>query len=251
MEPHYDDGRVAIHHGDSLAVMMGLADASVDAVITDPPYSSGGQFRGDRAQSTGTKYVSSGVADRGTDFDGDTRDQRSYGYWTALWTGEALRVARKGAPLLVFTDWRQLPTTTDAIQAGGWVWRGVVTWDKVNGRPRTGGFSAATEFIVWATNGPVDDSREVYLPGIIRCAPPRQRDHQTQKPEALMRRLMDLVPPDGTVLDPFAGSGTTGVAAAAEGRRAVLIERSPHYAAVIARRLQQPAEPVLDFGGAA
>jgi site-specific DNA-methyltransferase (adenine-specific) len=62
--------------------------------------------------------------------------------------------------------------------------------------------------------------------------------HPTIKPVALMRWLVRLVtPPGGVVLDPFAGSGTTGAAALAEGRDAILIEREPEYIADIRRRL--------------
>jgi site-specific DNA-methyltransferase (adenine-specific) len=62
--------------------------------------------------------------------------------------------------------------------------------------------------------------------------------HPTVKPVALMRWLVRLVtPPGGVVLDPFAGSGTTGAAALAERRRAILVEREPEYIADIRRRL--------------
>ena len=63
--------------------------------------------------------------------------------------------------------------------------------------------------------------------------------HPTVKPIALIRYLVKLVcPPGGTLLDPFAGSGTTGAAALAEGRRVVLIEREAEYVADIRRRLR-------------
>lgn len=67
--------------------------------------------------------------------------------------------------------------------------------------------------------------------------------HPTVKPLGLIRWLVDLItPPGGVVLDPFAGSGTTGVAAVAEGRDVVLIEREPAYGAIIRRRLAEPIQ---------
>jgi site-specific DNA-methyltransferase (adenine-specific) len=67
--------------------------------------------------------------------------------------------------------------------------------------------------------------------------------HPTVKPVALMRWLVRLVtPPGGLVLDPFAGSGTTGAAALAEGRQAILIEREAEYVADIRRRLASGTE---------
>lgn len=72
------------------------------------------------------------------------------------------------------------------------------------------------------------------------------RLHTTQKPDSLMRSLVDLfTDPGETILDPFAGSGTTLVAAAYLGRRAIGVEREERYCEVIAKRLEERA---LDFG---
>ncbi|AHY26975.1 DNA methylase [Mycobacterium phage Nairb] len=238
-----------VHCGDALAVLAELPDASVDAVITDPPYSSGGQMRSDRAVSTRTKYVRSDAQHQTSDFTGDNRDQRSYQYWCALWLSECLRVTRPGGMLCQFTDWRQLPATTDAVQAGGWVWRGIFPWIKPNARPMPGRFTAHAEYIVWATNGarPVafDKSMSTHRGYYLESPPsPRTREHITQKPLDLMRELVQIVPPGGTVLDPFAGSGTTGVAAVTEGRKFIGIERLPEFADIAKRRIDS-AQPVL------
>ena len=64
-----------IHRGDALQVLRGLADTSVDAVITDPPYCSGGQTMAARARPTGEKYINSGTKAPLPDFEGDFRDQ--------------------------------------------------------------------------------------------------------------------------------------------------------------------------------
>ena len=74
--------------------------------------------------------------------------------------------------------------------------------------------------------------------------------HPTVKPVDLMRWLVRLVtPPGGTVLDPFAGSGTTLEAAIAEGFKAVGVEREPDYLRIIQARLDRPIERALDLGG--
>lgn len=122
--------RWTLHRGDMWRWMLDAPDASADALITDPPYSSGGQFRGDRTGSTDAKYTRMEFQGRRPDFAGDNRDQRSYLAWMAMWLWEAKRVLVPGAPVVLFTDWRQLPATTDALQAGGMVWRGVAVWDK-------------------------------------------------------------------------------------------------------------------------
>lgn len=84
--------------------------------------------------------------------------------------------------------------------------------------------------------------------------------HPTVKPVALMRWLVRLVtPPGGLVLDPFMGSGTTGIAAVQEGRAFVGVEREPEYHAIAEARIAHARgevrpdaeQPGLDFGGAA
>lgn len=143
-----------IIHGDCMDVLRELPAGCVDAVVTDPPYSSGGQFRGDRMGSTVSKYVQSGSAqERRVDFGGDTRDQRSFFAWATLWLSQCLRVTKPGGTLCVFTDWRQLPVMTDAIQAGGWTWRNIATWWKPGCRMQRGRFSGSAEYVLYATAG--------------------------------------------------------------------------------------------------
>lgn len=240
--PHYasPDETAVLWRGDALAVLAQLDTASVDALITDPPYSSGGMVRGDRAQGTGAKYLRNDSASGRAlaDFTGDNRDQRGYAHWCALWLAEARRVTRPGGVAVLFTDWRQLPATTDALQAGGWVWRGIVPWRKPAARPQLGRFTASCEYAVWGSNGPMPTNEHSKThPGWVEGSPPRDRVHQTQKPLEVMRALCRIVPPGGVILDPFAGSGTTGAAALLEDRRFVGVEESPTYADVAAERL--------------
>lgn len=85
---------------------------------------------------------------------------------------------------------------------------------------------------------PVDYSAPA-LPGFYQAASPREREHITQKPLSVMRELVKIVPEGGVVLDPFAGSGTTGVAAILEHRRFIGVEMTEHYADVAAARLAE------------
>jgi site-specific DNA-methyltransferase (adenine-specific) len=263
MPPYYEDDRAQLWHADALAVLRELPDGSVDAVVTDPPYSSGGMVRGDRAMDVHVKYVQSDSVSGqqlGT-FGGDNRDQRGYGYWCALWLGECLRVVKPGGVACLFTDWRQLPITSDTLQAGGFVWRGIVPWYKPAARPQAGRFTAQCEYVVWGSAGgmPLDLAAAV-LPGFFQAMPPRDREHITQKPVDVMRQLVRIAPAGGTVLDPFMGAGTTGVAAILEGRKFVGAELAEHYVQIAQRRIRIAAgyavprgeQTVLDFaaGGA-
>lgn len=234
----YNSGKATLWQGEALAHLAEMPDDAVDAVITDPPFSSGGLYRGDRTQLTKVKYLGNGRPIPLPDFEGDNRDQRSYGFWCALWLAQALRVTKTGGVLTMSTDWRQLPTVTDAVQAGGWIWRGVLPWIKPDARPQLGRYRQAAEFIVWATNGPKPLTGEC-LPGWWLAATPRDRHHQTEKPVQILRDLVRITPPGGTVLDPFTGCGTTGVAALSEGRHFIGVELSPEYCAVAAERLAQ------------
>lgn len=229
--------RWCVVQADALHALRDIPPNSIDLVATDPPYSSGATSTSARKASTGAKY---GVDNHYPDFEGDARDQRSYLAWCALWLSLARGVSTRDARCIVFSDWRQLPVTADALQAGGWIWRGVVPWDKRTSRPVPTGFRSQCEYALWGTLGPLPRPREGVgtLPGIVSAAVrPSERLHQVGKPVALMRELVRLAPPDGVVLDLFAGSGTTGVAALREGRRAILVELSGEYSSISRERL--------------
>lgn len=238
--------------GECLQLLQGMQPCSVDAVITDPPYSSGGFTRDDKGRSPESKYQQSGLEEKYPTFAGDSRDQRSYLAWCAVWISECVRVLKPGGYFMAFTDWRQLPVMSDAVQAGGVFWRGIVAWDKGKGSraPHKGYFKHQCEYVVWGTKGPaVQLEHDGPFDGCINAIV-RQNDkhHMTGKPTALMCELVRPVVPGGLVLDPFAGSGTTGVAAVLTGRRFVGIEREATYAEISRRRLHEAAEQVALLG---
>ena len=236
MKPYYDDGKNIILHGDTFEILPYLS--GVGAVLTDPPYSSGGAFRSDRTQQTSVKYVNSTTQAYRPEFAGDNRDQRGYLAWCTMWLNAARSACLPGAVLAQFTDWRQLPTTTDAVQAAGWTWRGIAVWSKKYGRANPAGFSSAAEFVVWGTYGPAVRS-ETYPAGVFECQPPRDREHIAQKPEPVMDWLVKVAAPGCVVLDPFMGSGTTLLAAHRAGHPVIGIELEERYCEIAARRLQE------------
>lgn len=228
-----------IYKGDALNILGTLPGDAIDALITDPPYSSGGMFRADRVNhTTEQKYTTSNKISSFASFPGDNRDQRSFQLWMTLWLIECYRVLKEGAPICIFTDWRQLPVMSDVLQAGGFSWRGIVVWDKKNARPVKGKFRQNTEFVLWGSKGSMPAQVDDYLPGLFRCAVTKGgRFHQTGKPVDLMQALVGIVRQGGTVLDPFMGSGSTGVAALATGRKFVGIEYTDNYFSVAEQRL--------------
>ena len=233
--------RWTLHRGESLRFLRELPDASVDALVTDPPYSSGGMTRGDRMGSTDDKYTRTESRGARPDFAGDNRDQRAFLTWCVLWLSESMRVLRPGSPVVLFTDWRQLPTMTDALQAGGFVWRGIAVWDKTGAaRKQMDGFCAQSEYMVWGSAGPMArDGRVGCLPGVFQHrVDGADKHHQTGKPSKLMREVVRICVKGGTILDPFAGSGTTGVAAVLEGRSFIGCEIVPEIADTAEARLR-------------
>lgn len=227
---------VTLFHGDALSVLTTLAPASIGAVLTDPPYSSGALTMGARQAAPHSKY---NLSAQYATMLGDAKDQRSWTMWCTLWLSECWRIAREGAPLMVFTDWRQLPALTDAIQAAGWMWRSVVTWDKRSGRPMLGRFRQQCEYVVFGTKGRFDAPSRACLPGVYaHSVNPARKVHLTSKPVGLITDLLKVTREDADVLDPFMGGGSVGEACVATGRGYIGIELSQEYFEVSRARLE-------------
>ena len=207
-----DNQKWSILQGDALKVLGTFAPNTFDAVITDPPYASGGRTQAEKNKSTARKYSSMGE-NAPPPFDGDAKDQRSWTRWAAEWLYEARKVCKSGAPVCMFIDWRQLPAATDRQQA---------------------------EYIVWGSNGDMPISRPVpCLPGVFKYGNPQSRIHLTEKPLQLMRDIVKITEPGGHILDPFAGSGTTVLAAVQEGYTATGIEVTDTYAELARERIRK------------
>lgn len=216
--------------GDSLEILRQMPENFADAVITDPPYCSGGATLSQKNQDPIKKYEQTGnkIVHRPT-FMGDNKDARSWLHWCILWISECHRILKPGGYFLMFSDWRQLPNATDALQMGEMAWRGIVAWDKTEGSraPHKGYFRHQCEYIVWGTKGPCNKAEHAGpYPGCFRF-PVLQKDkfHLTGKPTKLMEQLVSIVPEGSIILDPFAGSGTTLVAARNLNRKYIGIEK--------------------------
>ena len=162
-----------ILHGDTLKLVKAFQPGIFDAVITDPPYASGGTKQNERNRTTNQKYSSMKAENALPDFDGDNKDQRSWTHWMAEWLYDARKACKVGAPICLFIDWRQYPSITDALQWAGWIWRGTAVWDKGNSRPQKGRFRQQAEYIVWGLRCSSKDSgkvtRTVCTNGCIGC----------------------------------------------------------------------------------
>lgn len=243
MSIYYEDEYVQLHHGDYRDVLPGLE--AVDHVIADPPYS--------EKTHTSVRSRRMGANDRGGRYGADLRRQVDLGF-DHLTTEDMQFMAREFGRLvkrwvLVFSDvesdhlWRDELTEAglDYVRTGAWVKRGST--------PQFSGDRPATAFEAITICHPGGRKRwngggkhalwDVPIVLNRARADKSERVHPTQKPEVLMRHLVcDFTDPGDVILDPTAGSGTTGVAAKVEGRRAVLIERDEKHCESAARRLQ-------------
>lgn len=247
IQPYYQDEFVTLYLGDMWQVMSEMPDRSVDAVITDPPYCSGSISEAGRTRSKGQGLRSETIR-RLSWFTGDNMGTAGLAWLLRSMAVESCRVAKESASLLAFCDWRMISTLQPSIESSGLRFQNLVVWDKEQLGLGTG-FRAQHELVMHFTYG----SPEYYDKGIsnvIRCkrVPRDDREHQTQKPKELIGKLIRVTcPVDGVVLDPFAGSGTTGIAAWIEKRRCILIERDVDYCELIVRRIkEETAMPLFD-----
>ncbi len=238
IQREFDTG--TLYLGDVSRVTELITPGTVDLVLTDPPYCSGGSSLAAKQADPSKKYLNSSGSSLYPEFAGDQLDQRGFLMWCARWIAASTRLLVDGGLHVQFTDWRQLPVTTDAIQVGGLTWRGIFPWDKTEqARPRLGGFRAQAEFAVWGSRGKLRPAIGT-LPGAYRV-PVRitAKQHITQKPVELMRQLVEAAPAGGLVADWFMGSGTTAVAAIEAGRRWVGCEVVPEIYEIACDRIKE------------
>jgi DNA modification methylase len=232
MSPYYTDSLVTLYHGDAVDVMATLRDESVHAVITDPPFF-----------MPATQYNG-----RDTSWQRSWSDTSILATWWGVVAEQATRVVRSDGHLLAFCDDASYPVFYPAIYTR-WPNIACLTWDK--GRPGMGTAWRSSHELVIAARG-----RSAHWSGgatgtVLKAKPVHttERLHPVDKPEALMRDLIaPTTPGGGVVLDPFAGGGSTLVAATTLGRKSIGVELEERYCEVIAKRLSQG---VLDFGGVA
>ena len=240
---------IRLLQGDCIEEMEKLPDGWSDLVLTDPAYSSGGLYAGDRKRSTKNKYTDEGFngAARCPSFSGDNIDQRSFTEFMRMALAKARRKSKEGAVLAVFIDWRNLGAMIDALQMAGWIYRGIVVWDKGGARNMPGRFRQDCEFVAWGTNGqkPVD-----WTPGFKalkgfyseKSVSSKKKHHQTEKPVPLLENLMEICPEHGNVFDPFMGSGSTGVACVNTDRNFVGIELSEEIFQMAEERVKEAVD---------
>jgi len=243
----------SILEGDCIEAMRGLPEASVDLVFADPPYNL--QLRGELHRPDNSRVDA--VDDAWDRFDGFG----AYDRFTRAWLAEARRVLKPAGAIWVIGSYHNIFRVGTALQdLGFWILNDVI-WRKSNPMPNFRGkrLTNAHETLIWASrsegarytfnyealkalNEGVQMRSDWTIP--LCTGQERLKDenggkaHPTQKPEALLHRvLVATTRPGDVVLDPFFGTGTTGAVAKMLGRRWIGIEREESYRRVARDRI--------------
>ncbi len=237
-------GDYTIHNNDCLAAMKQLPDNSIDLILTDPPYNLG-LF----------------MHQRGTNLKKMRENHFAYSGWDDLafdkwrdemdnFIAECHRVLKKRGALIIFMSIIKVETIINLAQSHKFYYKTVGTWHKKNPMPRNMNlhFINSTEswlyFINDATTGtfnnngkPIHDYIET---STISVSERKLGKHPTQKPIALMEHFVQILSnPGDVILDPFMGSGSTGVASLMENRKFIGVELNPEYFNLANSRLCQ------------
>lgn len=238
--------------GDCIEAMRSLPDNSIDCVFADPPYNL--QLGGDLNRPDGSEVDA--VTDHWDQFD----SFRAYDEFTKAWLAEARRVLKPNGSLWVIGSYHNIFRVGATLQdLGFWILNDVV-WRKTNPMPNFKGtrFTNAHETLIWASMGEkarytfnyramktLNDELQMRSDWVMpicsggeRLKENGKKAHPTQKPEALLYRvLLATTEPGDVVLDPFFGTGTTGAVAKRLGREWIGCEREKFYRDVAQKRV--------------
>lgn len=249
-EPFFEDAPrgLRLYRGDALELLQRAKDAHFDLIFADPPYF----LSNDGITCHAGKMVSvnKGVWDKAATFEEIHK-------FNLLWLGECRRLLKPNGAIWVTGTAHNIYSVGFALQTLGFKILNDIAWYKVNPPPNLSCryFTHATETILWARRDPKSrhtfnyaemkrENRDKQMQSLWHIKPPAAREkrygkHPTQKPEALLDRILRAsTNPHDLVLDPFCGSGTTGVAAARLGRRFVGIDLVESYLNLAVARLK-------------
>lgn len=218
--------------GNNLDVLKTISDKSVDLVVTDPPYN----------------------ISKKNNFETMNRQGIDFGEWDKnadllSWMNELPRIVKKGASIIVFNDWRNLGIIAKELEEKGFLIKDIIRWEKTNPMPRNRDrrYIVDYEFAIWAVENHAKwkfhrqsdkyDRSEIRVP-IASASEKTFGAHPTQKPVKLMEELLlRHSDKNDIVLDPFMGSGSTGIACLNTNRDFIGIELDENYFEIAKKRI--------------
>lgn len=222
-----------VFHADNMSMIEG---GTIDLVCTDPPYN-----------------IS---RDRVVTFNERKDMTNNFGEWDRIpheeflqnihhWSEEFYRVLQEGGSLYVFCAEQYISDFRRALTVAGFRIKNVLVWHFTNPKPKPDktSYIASCDYIIFAVKGSGhtfrwtdhNDMHSCFSCPI--CMGKERRDHPTQKPLAVISRFISISSnPGDVVLDPFAGSGTTGEACKKLNRRFILIEKEEEFIGIIEER---------------
>ncbi|MEL6387394.1 MAG: site-specific DNA-methyltransferase [Pseudomonadota bacterium] len=240
--------------GNCIDVMAQLPENSVDLIFADPPYNL--QLRGELTRPDQSRV--DGVSDRWDQFDSFD----AYDLFTHQWLNAARRALKPDGAIWVIGSYHNIFRVGTVLQDTGFWIQNDVVWLKTNPMPNFKGtrFQNAHETLIWAGKSEAskvkfnydalkafNDDKQMRSDWTLPLCTGAERlkgedgkkAHPTQKPEALLKRvLLATSNPGDLVLDPFSGTGTTAAVAKALGRQFIGIEQDPAYVALSNKRLE-------------
>lgn len=233
---------IKLINGNCLEEMAKLPEDSVDLIVTDPPYNLGNFMR---ARDTNLKEM------RDNFFGEAGWDDLDFGQWLLHMTDffvQAKRVLKKGGSMIVFMSVIKVESILAVAEKCGLYYKTTGIWHKTNPMPRNMNlhFINSVEAWIYFTNvthtGTFRNGGKALHDFIESPVAPKKEKqyggHPTQKPERVMQHFVEtLSNPGDVVMDPFMGSGTTGVVSKRTGRSFVGIELQPDYFQICLKRM--------------
>lgn len=224
--PYYQDDLVTLWHGDSLEVLPTIQAGTVDACVTDPPYVIGAVSAGNMASKSG------GWA-----------DMMNSALWFTEWYRMVDRTLKSDGSFWTFCNWRSLPVVMNAALRASLPITSLMVWDKEwIGPGGSQGLRPAYEMCALMAK-PAFAVPDRGVPDVWRhkTGGHKPNGHPAEKPVGLVSRILTTtgLQAGAHILEPFAGSGTTAIAAKALGLRCTAIEAEEKWCELIASRLDQ------------
>lgn len=238
--PYYEDDAVTLYHGDCISLLSSILEGSEEplgAIIMDPPYASGTRSEASKSGDSQTNRMLRGDRFASKPLANDQMTTIGFVWLMREALLQMVPHLRHGGHVASFIDWRNWPNLLGATESCDLRVNNMVVWDKLH-MGLGNGFRNRHELILHASRGPCDPASKSF-PNVLRHARERDVDHPSPKPVGLLVDILEVTTrPRDIVIDAFAGSGSTLVAAKAMGRRGIGVELDEGDCEMAAERLR-------------